>query len=244
MSIPREVSLRKTAEGIRLAQKPAREMASLRDQHFAFKGGAMAEANGWLEEQHIQGDRLELLVEFEEQRSGTEGVQVLKGDEEATVIGVDRQRRQAFVDRTRSGSVKFHPKFSGVYEAPLAVPDGKVKLHVFVDASSVEVFVNDGERVFTDLVYPSAASRARGILWIGERRDDHLTRRVDVEIGLEIMAMYGPLKTEPVPQRVRVVDQEHVLAGDVRVAFYLGQDRRRSPTRRLARRSAHETACR
>ena len=30
---------------------------------------------------------------------------------------------------------------------------------MFVDASSVEVFVNDGERVFTSLVYPSAASR-------------------------------------------------------------------------------------
>ena len=46
-----------------------------------------------------------------------------------------------------------------MYDAPLPVHDGRLKLHVFVDASSVEVFVNDGERVFTTLVYPSAASR-------------------------------------------------------------------------------------
>ena len=160
MSIPREVGLRRTAEGIRLVQKPAREMESLRDRHFAFKGGDLSEANAWLKERHVQGDQLELMVEFEPQSSGAEGVKVLKGDKEATVIGVDRQRGQAFVDRTQSGNVMFHQKFSGVYDAPLPVHDGRVKLHVFVDASSVEVFVNDGERVFTSLVYPSAASRA------------------------------------------------------------------------------------
>lgn len=159
MSIPREVGLSRTAEGIRLVQKPAREMESLRDRHFAFKSGDVSEANAWLKERHVQGDQLELMVEFAPRSSGTEGVKVLKSDTEATVIGVDRQRGRAFVDRTQSGNVTFHQKFSGVYDAPLAVHDGRVKLHLFVDASSVEVFVNDGERVFTSLVYPSAASR-------------------------------------------------------------------------------------
>ena len=159
MSIPREVGLSRTAEGLRLVQKPAREMESLRDRHFAFKSGDVSEANAWLKERHVQGDQLELMVEFAPRSSGTEGVKVLKSDTEATVIGVDRQRGRAFVDRTQSGNVTFHQKFSGVYDAPLAVHDGRVKLHLFVDASSVEVFVNDGERVFTSLVYPSAASR-------------------------------------------------------------------------------------
>jgi fructan beta-fructosidase len=159
MSIPREVGLSRTAEGIRLVQKPAREVESLRDRHFAFKSGDVSEANAWLKERHVQGDQLELMVEFAPRSSGTEGVKVLTSDTEATVIGVDRQRGRAFVDRTHSGNVTFHQKFSGVYDAPLAVHDGRVKLHLFVDASSVEVFVNDGERVFTSLVYPSAASR-------------------------------------------------------------------------------------
>jgi sucrose-6-phosphate hydrolase SacC (GH32 family) len=34
-----------------------------------------------------------------------------------------------------------------------------VKLHVFVDAGSVEVFVNDGEQVLTAVVFPAASSR-------------------------------------------------------------------------------------
>jgi len=55
--------------------------------------------------------------------------------------------------------VDFNPQFSGVQVAPLPGITGNVKLHIFVDASSVEVFVNDGERVFTDLVFPSSDSR-------------------------------------------------------------------------------------
>jgi len=173
MSIPRELGLSRTAEGIRLVQKPAREMESLRDRHFAFKSGDVSEANAWLKERHVQGDQLELMVEFAPQSSGTEGVKVLKSDTEATVIGVDRQRGRAFVDRTQSGNVTFHQKFSGVYDAPLAVHDGRVKLHLFVDASSVEVFVNDGERVFTSLVYPSAASR--GVEFFGSMTSARIT---------------------------------------------------------------------
>jgi sucrose-6-phosphate hydrolase SacC (GH32 family) len=159
MSIPREVGLRQTSEGVRLLQKPAREMESLRDRHFQFKGGDLAAANAWLAKNHIQGDQLELVFEFEPQSAGMEGLKVLQGVTEATVIGVDRDRGTVFVDRTQSGNVNFHPKFSGRYEAPLASRDGKVKLHVFVDACSVEVFVNDGEKVFTVLTYPSAGSR-------------------------------------------------------------------------------------
>jgi len=173
MSIPRDVGLRRTADGIRLVQKPVREMESLRDRHFAFKGGDLSEANAWLKERHVEGDQLELMVEFEAQSSGTEGVKVVKGDREATVIGVDRQRGQAFVDRRQSGNVRFHQKFSGLYEAPLPVRDVRVKLHVFVDASSVEVFVNDGERVFTSLVFPSAASR--GVEFFGSATSSKIT---------------------------------------------------------------------
>ena len=159
MTIAREVGLRKTADGLRLVQKPVREQAKLRDRHFQFKGGELTAVNEWLKQNNIQGNQLEIVVEFEAADSGTQGIKLLAGAKEATVIGVDRERGRWFVDRTRSGQVDFHPKFSGVHDAPLPVRDGKAKLHVFVDACSVEVFVNDGELVFTDLVFPSPASR-------------------------------------------------------------------------------------
>lgn len=159
MSIAREVGLRKTAAGIRLVQKPVREQEKLRGSRYKFKGGDVAAVNAWLAKNKIAGDQLEIVVELEAASSGVQGVKVLKGTTEETVIGVDRNLGRVFVDRTHSGRVDFHPKFPGVQDAPLAPRDGKVKLHIFVDACSVEVFVNDGEIVFTDLVFPSPESR-------------------------------------------------------------------------------------
>lgn len=35
------------------------------------------------------------------------------------------------------------------------MPDAdRLKLHVFVDRSSLEIFINDGQSVFSDLVFP------------------------------------------------------------------------------------------
>jgi beta-fructofuranosidase/levanase len=158
MSIPREVGLRQTIEGIRLVQKPARELQALRDRHYEFAGGDLAAANTWLAQNHIAGRQLEIFVAFAPQNAGLAGLKVLQGGPEETGIGVNRDRGQVFLDRTRSGNVNFHPRFSGVYSAPLDAPAGNVTLHIFVDAGSVEAFVNDGERVLTTLVFPSADS--------------------------------------------------------------------------------------
>jgi sucrose-6-phosphate hydrolase SacC (GH32 family) len=159
MTIAREVGLRKTADGIRLVQKPVREQAALRGKHSVFKGGDVVAVNAWLAANKIQGNQLELVVEFDPASTGVQGVKLFKGAKEETVVGVDRDGGGVFVDRTRSGNVSFHPVFAAIHNAPLAVRDGRVKLHIFVDACSVEVFVNDGEIVFTDLVFPSPASR-------------------------------------------------------------------------------------
>ncbi|HYG33208.1 MAG TPA: GH32 C-terminal domain-containing protein, partial [Clostridia bacterium] len=165
MSIPRQVGLRRTAAGLRLVQKPVREQTALRKQHYRFKGGDIAAANTWLKDKGIQGDQLELLIKLPESSDGVQGLRLFQGSKEATVIGVDHKRGCVFVDRTQSGQVNFHPKFPGVHEAPLLSHKNPTKLHIFVDACSVEVFVNDGESVLTDLVFPSPTSR--GIEFFG-----------------------------------------------------------------------------
>src|SRR6266540_1045137 len=159
MSLPRELGLRKTADGIRLVQKPVRELKKLRGRHDSFKGGTFEEANAWLKARAIRGDTLEFVLEFDASPAGNQGVKLFKGAREETIVGVDRNRGWVYVDRTRSGNVTFHPRFSGAHTATLAAPHNRLKLHIFVDACAIEVFVNDGERVLTDLAFPSGNSR-------------------------------------------------------------------------------------
>ena len=53
----------------------------------------------------------------------------------------------------------FHGQFAGAYRAPVRLIDGGLKLRLFVDTSSVEVFVNDGETAQTSLILPSPNAR-------------------------------------------------------------------------------------
>lgn len=159
MTIPRELMLRDTQQGLRLIQKPARELQLLRERHQVFQGGSIQRANDWVRQQGIGGDSLEMILEFKPGRSGQCGLRVLKGSDEETVLGFDEVARRAFVDRSRSGNTSFHKLFPGIHHAVAHTRDGRLRLHLFIDACSVELFVNDGEVVFTDLVFPSQASQ-------------------------------------------------------------------------------------
>ena len=102
---------------------------------------------------------LDLTVTFAPATKGNAGVKLFVGEKEETVVSVDRDKGLAVIERTRSGAVRFSPKFGGFATAPLADPAGQVTLRILLDECSVEVFVNGGQEVLTALVFPSAASR-------------------------------------------------------------------------------------
>ncbi|MDQ0958484.1 sucrose-6-phosphate hydrolase SacC (GH32 family) [Streptomyces sp. B4I13] len=77
---------------------------------------------------------------------------------EETVIGYDTTTQELYVARTRSGAVDFDSTFPGVQTAPLKARNGKVKLRILVDRSSVEVFGCNGEAVITDQIFPAPSS--------------------------------------------------------------------------------------
>ena len=155
-SIPRVVTLRRYREGIRLVQTPVAELQSLRQKYYRISGKNMAAVNTNL--QAVAEDTLEIIAEFALGTAAEFGFKVRKGQSEETLIGYDVDKQQLFVDRTKSGATSFDPNFPGRHVGPLTAENKKVKLHIFVDRSSVEVFGNDGQTVITDLIFPDARS--------------------------------------------------------------------------------------
>ncbi len=158
-SIPRVVTLKAYTEGVRLMQRPAREVQSLRGEHFRFKNEAASKINSLLQARGVNGDLLEIVAEFDAGTSSEFGLRVRRGDAEETVIGYDRAAKQIFVDRMKSGRIDFDKNFSGRHAGPLATERNRVKLHIFVDRASVEVFANDGRTNITDIIFPKPESR-------------------------------------------------------------------------------------
>jgi sucrose-6-phosphate hydrolase SacC (GH32 family) len=160
MSLPRELALRASRDGVRLVQQPARELRQLRARHHRFRNATVNDANTWLKKRESLGELLEVVLEFESAgKAGIFGLRVSTGESEETRVGCDLANGRLSLDRTRSGRVDFHPGFTGLHEAPLSAHDGHLKLHLFLDTASIEAFANDGKPVLTGLIFPSGGDR-------------------------------------------------------------------------------------
>jgi fructan beta-fructosidase len=159
MSIARELSLRNTGDGLRLAQRPVKEMKVLRGRHEQL---ALKKVTGQADLSKLDGATTELFELEAELQPGDDALFALKlrtGAAEETVLLMDIPSRKMALNRTRSGKVNFHEQFAGSYSAPIRLIDGRLKLRLFVDASSLEVFVNDGEMALSSLILPSPKAR-------------------------------------------------------------------------------------
>ena len=59
-------------------------------------------------------------------------------------------------DRVLGPETEVEAPVAGRHEAPTRVIDGQVKLDLIVDRSSIEVFIQDGEAVISDRIFPSS----------------------------------------------------------------------------------------
>ena len=156
MSVPRVLELARVDGKLRMVQTPVVELQSLRGPETRLTGKTL---EGKAMAVGLRGQHLELEIEVDPGTATEVGVRVLKGKDEETTIRYQPMAKKLTVDRTRSGDVRFDQRFAGAYSAPLATTvAGTIKLRVLVDASSVEVFGNQGETALTNLVYPKQDS--------------------------------------------------------------------------------------
>jgi sucrose-6-phosphate hydrolase SacC (GH32 family) len=156
MTIPRELRLRSEEGSLQLVQTPIRELRKLQKDHVQI---AATTVNSEKVLEQINGNQLELEATFEVCSAQEVGLIVHRANGgQGTVIGYDIRQGQLFVDRRGAGQEDFNSAYSTRSSGPLAAPHGRVKLHIFVDHSSVEVFGNDGETVLTTRVFPEHGS--------------------------------------------------------------------------------------
>lgn len=156
MTIPRELTLRAEPEGIRVLQSPVAELKKLRENRQSWRRVVVRPDCNVLS--GTRGDLLEIEAEIAFGPASHFGFKVKITDSEETVIGYDAVNRTLYVDRSRSGSTGFHPAFGCRHGVFHPAKHNRLKLHLFVDRSSVEIFADEGRTVLTDLIFPSAES--------------------------------------------------------------------------------------
>ena len=59
-------------------------------------------------------------------------------------------------NRTKSGDLSFSADFAGIHTAKRVSNTDALTMHAYIDHSSIEIFLDDGQNVFTELFFPSS----------------------------------------------------------------------------------------
>ncbi len=150
-TLPRELSWK---EG-HLYQTPVRELLGHRHNKISLPSLSLDHGNVSLAD--LSGNSMELSLSIDPGNAVQTGVKIFKGQEHETVIFYDQDQKAIIVDRSKSGiPITGSEENTDIRTCDLDEEEfGKeIKLQLFLDVSSVEVFVNDGRHVITANVYP------------------------------------------------------------------------------------------
>lgn len=152
-SIPRNLALKTYKEGVRLTQNPIEQLQTLRYNPFSIKRSLQVGTHyisGFVPKENVY----ELDAIFSTDASNTFGFNLCVGDGRKVIISYDTDSHNLVIDRTYCADVDI-PKFCRMTHAWVEPIDNKIRFHIFVDKSSIELFTNDGKDVFTLLTYPN-----------------------------------------------------------------------------------------
>ena len=156
MTLPRELSLRQTEKGLRLVQIPVKETVKLRDKQF------LSVKNYELGKELSVGDgksslvEMDLEIDLSKTQAKDFGIELSNSRGETYKIGYDIASKSFYSDRTNSGKKDFTVNFSVKrHLAPRLSQNNRLKLHLFFDKASAEMFADNGEIAMTDIYFPT-----------------------------------------------------------------------------------------
>ena len=140
LTLPRELQLFDVDGTLLLKSTPAKEVDALKNTSYSLSG----------KESLLPSEAVEILAEV----SGDDSFSLLLSNELGEEVLVSKEMGLVTVDRRKAGKAAFHQDFAAAHAAPMSWEAKTVR--IFLDASSLELFVNEGELVITSLLFPSS----------------------------------------------------------------------------------------
>ncbi|MEM7575686.1 MAG: glycoside hydrolase family 32 protein [Bacteroidota bacterium] len=153
MTLPRELSLIRTSAGPRLAAQPVRELQMLRQEELFW---SPEETGGLLSGTAV--NQQEWILEFDPLAQPTISevyLELSNSAGERLLIGYEVESQRFFTDRTITQLADFQAGFATQRHYAPRAPDqaAKIRMHLFLDHASVELFADEGQTVLTDIYF-------------------------------------------------------------------------------------------
>jgi sucrose-6-phosphate hydrolase SacC (GH32 family) len=153
MSLPRELTLVRAGKDAVLIQRPVRELARLTQNPFKMSD---LKLSGTKAMKQVSGRQYKAEAEFSwnaTNRPDQVGfcLRVSQDNSKYITAGYDVRNHSVSIDQSNSGGKSTRNQTSVQRNEKAS----RIKLTAYVDSSSIELFVNDGEETLTQIIYPN-----------------------------------------------------------------------------------------
>ena len=158
MNFPTELALKTTHEGIRLLRTTVREIRNLYDPEIKWQRSVIPRGDNPLRE--LKGDSYDMVMEIDLKKSssfdlGIRGATIQYDAVKKTIRCGGAAEQSGFPPDKWKAYIRKNPdQHNNMGEAPLAPVNGKIKLRVLVDRTTLEIYANDGLMVMTSCFRP------------------------------------------------------------------------------------------
>ncbi len=148
MTLPRELSLKQTREGVRLISEPVSSLHTLRKTEHKLSERDM---KGY----PISLGELSIAFDLTNNNNSDFGIELYNKIGEWVRVGYEKSSNRFYIDRTKSGETAFSKSFPAKHYAPRISSSDTLSLRLFIDHSSIELFADGGSISMTDLFFPT-----------------------------------------------------------------------------------------
>jgi fructan beta-fructosidase len=154
MTIPRELKLKRVGKEVFITQQPVAELNTIQLKPVVLQNVKVK--NSFDVAGKTGKTALPARLDLSLIQPKSFSVILSNNAGEQVVIGYDNQKKEYFIDRTKSGNTGFQKDFAGRHVAPRISDKGNINCSLIIDVSSVELFADDGLTGMTSIFFPTS----------------------------------------------------------------------------------------
>lgn len=150
LSIPREITLAEYNNEYYLKQKPINELDNLRKNDYSVKEYELKDVFDY----KINFDPFEVKFTAELGSKDKMDINLIRGNNLRISLLIDKQNKEIILRRSFNIDPKIGKVFNDTHSAQIFEARDKIDIQFIIDRSTLEIFINEGEIVFSDLIFP------------------------------------------------------------------------------------------
>lgn len=150
MTMPRELYLKNN----KLYQRPIKELKNYRQNELKYDNILI---DGFKTLENTGGNSIEIELEIDLNQSNLFTINLFKSSDEELVLSYSKLEQKFIIDRTKCGHTLYTPDKKLAFSKraiPYKLSNNCLKLNIFIDKSSAEIFIDEGLKTITTVVYP------------------------------------------------------------------------------------------